>query len=82
MEKINAPFTEEQVKNLNDYQDFGSFHLFTCCSPSDVPKCERVSGKSEGSLIATKNGWVCPCGKYTQTWTWKFMTESQNNTNE
>ena len=84
MEKINAPFTDEQVKNLNDYQTKGRFHPFTCCSPESIPECTRagkevdgeyVKGTSEGLLVASNEGWVCPCGKYKQNWAHAFMAE-------
>jgi NAD+ synthetase len=70
---IVAPFTNEQVQNLNEYQKLGIVHPFTCCSPENIHECERSCGKGEGILIATNNGWVCPCGKYTQDWAHAFM---------
>lgn len=81
MEKITAPFTIEQVEQLNQYQKNGKFHPFTCCSPEDIPECNRAnkSGQTfeeqQGILIATTNGWICPCGKYTQDWAHKSMAE-------
>ena len=84
MNKILVPFTEEQVKRLNEYQQSGIFHPFTCCSPENIPECTRavhevdgkvVGGTSDGLLIATTEGWICPCGKYKQNWTWGWMTE-------
>ena len=30
MEKIKAPFTKEQVDKLNEYQQQGKMHQFTC----------------------------------------------------
>lgn len=30
---------------------------------------------NEGILIATKEGWVCPCGYYKQDWAHTFMAE-------
>lgn len=77
MEEIKAPFTDEQVKNLNDYQTTGRFHPFTCCSPEEIIECTRANGTSEGLLVATNDGWICPCGKYTQNWAHKFMTEKR-----
>ncbi len=68
MEKITAPFTEEQVERLNKYQNERRFHPFTCCSYG----CKR---EDEGILIATKDGWVCPCGKYKQDWAHDFMAK-------
>lgn len=131
MEKITAPFTEEQVKNLNDYQKSGEFHPFTCCSDENSSSCKRrASGdlrwkkekeylakgidwlkqqikelndplynseilvdwqmasvlasrdipytdENEGVLVATTEGWVCPCGEYKQNWAHAFMAEPQ-----
>ena len=75
--KITAPFTDEQVDALNKYQQSGLFHPFTCCSPEKIKECTRASGESEGLLIATNEGWICPCGKYKQDWAHSFMTDSK-----
>ena len=131
MEEITAPFTEEQVKNLNDFQKSGRFHPFTCCSDEKSPSCKRrASGdarwkkyfeykskgidwlkqqikelndpdydpekladiqmanvlaardipytdENDGVLVATTEGWVCPCGEYKQNWAHAFMAEPQ-----
>lgn len=68
MEKIKSPFTDEQVENLNRYQECEWVHAFTCCSPTDIEDCKRKSGEDYGALIATNEGWICPCGKYKQDW--------------
>lgn len=79
MDRISAPFTPEEVRELNDHQQKGSFHPFTCCSPEYVDGCTRKNktGKSimldEGTLVATTEGWVCPCGGYVQNWAYRFM---------
>lgn len=82
MEKIKAPFTKEEVEKLNEYQKQGKFHPFTCCSPEEIPECLRavkevdgkiIEGTSDGILIAREEGWICPCGKYTQDWAYSFM---------
>ena len=71
---IKAPFTKEQVINLNLYQfSKGMVHPFTCCSPDDIPECERRAKKSDGMLLADIEGWTCPCGKYKQDWAHAFM---------
>jgi len=45
-----SELTDEQVKNLQDYQDAGEFHPYTCCD-------HQV-------MNATKQGLVCPkCGR-------------------
>lgn len=85
IEKIFAPFTDEQVEALNKSQQNGMFHGFTCCSPEDIKECTRageivdghyVPGTSEGLLTATNEGWVCPCGKMPlQKWAFAFMAE-------
>lgn len=72
---ITTPFTKEQVESLKKWQTEGSFHPFTCCSQRDIPECQRRSHLNEGGLIPTENGWVCPCGKYTQNWAHDFMVK-------
>lgn len=55
---IIAPWTQEQVDQLNRYQHMGLMHPFTCGS------------SHRRSLTATIDGWVCP-GRdchYTQDW--------------
>ena len=66
--RVKAPWTAEQVKNLNDFQEAGIFHEFCCGGKIGGADCHAV-------LIATENGWVCPvnCG-YTQDWANDFMT--------
>jgi hypothetical protein len=66
MEKENKDqpkpiWTEDEVSELNSRQKDGRFHPYTC--PGD-----KVSCKDQRDLIATPNGWVCQCGKYTQGW--------------
>jgi len=83
MEKITAPFTKEQVEKLNKYQKEGKFHPFTCTG--QLIEQEDEKGKfteksrsvceNEGILIATEEGWVCPCGQYKQDWAHSFMLE-------
>ena len=70
---LNAPFTEEEVEKINKFQNNIKYHPYTCGSPDWIDNCSRktenFSGefliiKSEGKLIAKKEGLVCPCGKY------------------
>ncbi len=70
MNQIKAPFTEDQVKKLNDYQQGEKYHPFTCCGEYG---CSR--SLNNGILIATTEGWICPCGQYKQNWAHKYMTE-------
>jgi len=74
---MEAPFTDQQIRKLNEFQNAGQFHPFTCdrkaveCETNVTPR----DYSKDGVLIATKDGWVCPCGKYTQNWAHKFMGE-------
>ena len=61
-----APFTPEEVANLQAYQNAGIFHPFTCGNE-----------KCRADLVPTTNGWICPrdgCG-YTQNWAHEFMMD-------
>jgi len=58
-----APWTQEHVDNLNELQNDNMFHGYTCCGFNGCKK--EING---GKLIATKEGWICPCKKYTQDW--------------
>lgn len=58
---VHAPWLEDEVQSLNDYQNAGFVHPFT--------------GPSGGILIATKDGWIeKPGGPIVQDWAHKFMT--------
>lgn len=66
MAKVTAPFTEEQVKSLNGYQQCEKLHPFTC--------------PQGHSLIAVAAGWACPAclgvgTAFRQTWAWRFMAD-------
>ena len=58
-------WTDEMVKKLNECQENPMFHGYTCCGYNG---CIRSEQKNDGKLIATKDGWVCPCGNYKQDW--------------
>lgn len=91
MAKIFAPFTDEQVKLLKGWQSgeatfetiigesgpnpltlMAPPHPFTCCSHEG---CDRQSQPNQGTLIPSKDGFICPCGKYTQKWCHDFMVQ-------
>lgn len=74
MEKITAPFTDNQVLALNHYQEHTWAHPFTCGGEN----CKE----SDRNLVATNEGWVCPCGKYKQDWAHKFMAIPMNDYQE
>jgi hypothetical protein len=76
LNQIKVPFSDDQVAKLNEYQHDRFFHPFTCGGGNveNDPDCERQNNKGEGILIATNEGWVCPCGKYKQNWAHTFMS--------
>jgi hypothetical protein len=78
-ERIYAPFTDEQVEKLNRFQSTKSIHPFTCCTPSEIRECQRRLRRNEGILIATNDGWVCPCGEYVQDWAYAGMLDDFSN---
>lgn len=60
--------TDEQIKKLNEHQTRGDVHPYTCNrmhSSCEVNQTPRDYSK-DGVLIATIDGWICPCKKYTQ----------------
>jgi hypothetical protein len=74
------PFTKEEVDNLNRFQRSGMFHPFTCDRAS--PKCEtKGEPRRDGVLLATPDGWICPCGEYKQDWAHDFMTKDLKDLN-
>lgn len=64
-EIVRSPWTNLQVYNLNRWQSHGP--AFTCG--------ERDDHQTNGTLVATTEGWVCMeegC-TYTQDWAHAFM---------
>lgn len=62
--KISAPWTDDQVKSLNEYQQCDRVHPFT--------------GRLGEPLIATKSGWISPNDPFrcvVQTWAHPFMLD-------
>ena len=62
---VSAPWTDEEVENLNRWQAAGYVHELTC------------PNEHEGSrvLIADSAGWYCGGCEYTQTWAHNFMLQ-------
>lgn len=56
--------TEEDINKLNKFQNSGMYHPYTCCSFNGCNRREN----NDGILIATKDNWICPCGKYMQNY--------------
>ena len=69
--KPRAPWSDEQVEALNDYQQAGWMHPFTCgrCRDADT----RWPSPDQHLLVATNDGWTCPACDYTQDWAHDFM---------
>jgi hypothetical protein len=66
--QIRAPFTDEQVRMLNSFQEAGLFHPFTC--PEDHGPDDAAR-----RLVAHPEGWRCPTCTYAQTWAHAFMAD-------
>lgn len=61
MARVKAPWTDDQVKRLNEWQQTRAVHPFTC-----------GTSKCRGILRATTSGWVCPKCSYVQNWALKI----------
>lgn len=59
---MKAPFTEKEIFEFNVYQD--QLGIYTCMG--NEGKCERGPENNFGTLKATKECLICPCGKYKQ----------------
>lgn len=62
-----APWTDDEVRSLNEYQASGVMHPFTC-ENDDADYCASV-------LTATPAGWICPDCDYTQNWAKDWMVD-------
>lgn len=56
-DRWDAPWTNEEVGSLAEYQRTTRFHPYTCGNDSRHPH-----------LVPTRAGWVCDACDYTQTW--------------
>lgn len=72
MSKIIAPWSPNQIHELNRFQRAGVMHPFTCPNRNDGNHGEYV-------LFAAFEGWICPYCTYTQDWAWAMMAESGAN---
>lgn len=71
LDYIQPPWTEDEVAALNEYQQHGDFHPFTC--PNRDSGHDHDGERDTGILLATHSGWVCrDCG-YTQEWAHRWM---------
>ena len=75
-QQIKAPFTNEQVIKLNNFQANSQNHPFTCSGEFCDKKEMDEAGFTRSSILqATTQRWICPCGKYTQNWAHTFMIQ-------
>lgn len=73
--KIIAPWTEQQVRDLNDWQAGNRLELVVCGAEHHLGWLPK--------LVATESGWVCPeveCN-YQQDWAYLFMGMSDHMVN-
>lgn len=63
---MNKKITPEEVERLNKEQKRNDRHPYTCDRRSKECEVNQTPREKDGVLIATENGWVCPCGKYKQ----------------
>jgi len=71
-DKIESPFTSEQVTSINGFQEFGGWHPFTCGGKKDDGSDCRCL------LVATEKFLYCPdpsCD-YRQNWVFDFMANN------
>lgn len=74
---IKAPWTNEQVQNLNKWQQCEWIHPFTCGSPEESANCHRKDKSGNGTLLAITEDWQCPCGWYKQDWAHSYMATGE-----
>jgi hypothetical protein len=63
---VNAPWTANQVDNINRFQRFGLFHPFTC---------PGHDGGGDRTLVATRDALLCCHCSYKQSWVHEHMAE-------
>jgi hypothetical protein len=62
MKQIKAPFTQDQVNHINEFQNSNLVHPFTC-------------GNDSTPLIAQRDGLHCPNCDYKQDWVHDAMAD-------
>ena len=67
----------EEEQKIREAISHVAYHPYTCCgSDNEGNHCNR-SKHDDGILIATRDGWVCPCGKYTQDLAYPLIYEKK-----
>lgn len=62
-----APWNNAMVEALEQYQNSGVFHPYTCANRGNSQHVLRP-GRDIGQLTPTTAGWVCPDCDYMQDW--------------
>lgn len=75
--RLLPPWTDEQVRALNAYQQAGYMHPFTCPNRSDGQ--HQNDGSDLGTLVAGTDGWWCRDCEYTQRWAHEFMADPRSS---
>jgi hypothetical protein len=76
--RLLAPWTPDQVGNINAYQLSGVAHPFTCGRDDCLYGDAVVGGHNRAGrtvLLATMDGWECPACGWTQDWALTFMAD-------
>lgn len=68
---IKAPWSLQEIENLNRFQNSNRFHPYTCGSDNRMDK----NHSNGGILIATTEGWICSGCTYTQDWCLDIMIQ-------
>jgi hypothetical protein len=81
--KIESPWSSEEVEALNEWQQAGQFHPFTC--GNDRGDAAHLAYRAEhggdlGQLVASASGWHCPACGYRQDWAHAFMASRASRT--
>lgn len=73
--KLLAPWTEEQVEALNEYQRDAPMTPFTCPNRGYSHRFHDDL-RDIGVLVATEAGWTCRDCAYTQDWAHPWMADT------
>lgn len=72
-----APWTEDEIANLNRWQRCGWVHAFTCGAGDRGDDTHwnyaEEHGGDAGQLVAAEDGWKCPACGWRQDWCHDFM---------
>jgi hypothetical protein len=75
--QIRAPWTDEQVRNLREYQLSAHVHPFTCPNRGNGKHFKMTGDRDLGVLVPTLLGWRCPDCDHWQDWAHDFMLDGR-----